>query len=419
MNKEKYLKMRNELLGEAEKLINEGKTEEANAKMKEIQDLDAKFEEITLANANINALKDNAAVKELENQSVSVPNPQALESMNNEPENKASYETAWAKVMQGKKLENNEQEIFDQVNTDFQNAFTHDTGNTTTLIPDTVVAGIWKRAEEMYPLLADVKKYNVKGTLTINKHKSIDAGDGAFYDEDTPTADEQNTFGTLVLSGCELAKAITVAWKLRAMATEDFIPYIKNELGERVGVALGTAIAQGKGKPGEGDTFKPEPLGIETALKAEEDTPQVIEYDPDNVTTPVPLTYKKMTQAVAKIHSSYLKGCAIYANNTTIWSELANLVDDNKRPLFIPDVTSGGVGRMFGMVVKPDPGITVGNILVGNANKGYVMNTNEPMSLATEEHVKARKVDYASYTIVDGAPLDTKAFALIKKVIAG
>jgi hypothetical protein len=37
------------------------------------------------------------------------------------------------------------------------------------------------------------------------------------------------------------------------------------------------------------------------------------------------------------------------------------------------------------------------------------------MSLATEEHVKARTVDYAAYTIVDGAVLDTKAFALLKK----
>jgi hypothetical protein len=37
------------------------------------------------------------------------------------------------------------------------------------------------------------------------------------------------------------------------------------------------------------------------------------------------------------------------------------------------------------------------------------------MSLATEEHVKARTVDYAAYTIVDGGLLDTKAFALIKK----
>lgn len=414
MNKEKYLKQRNELMAEIETLLADGKIEEGNAKMKDVEVLDNKWEEVKLANANLNALKDNSKVTNLVNQSV---NPGEVKVMENFIENqviddKKTYENAWAKVMQGKRLEANEQVLFDKINTDFNNAYTHDTTNTSVLIPETVVAGIWKRAEEMYPLLADVKKFNVSGTLTMKKHTSIDAGDAAFYGDGIATADEQNTFGEISLSGCELAKAITVTWKLRSMATEEFIPYIINELGERVGVALGKSVAKGAGA-----TATPrEPEGIETALLAEAETPQVVTYDPDNATTPVPLTYAKVTEAVGKIHSSYLAGCSIYATNTTIWNRLATIVDENGRPLFIPDVTSGGVGRIFGMIVKPDAGITAGNILIGNANKGYIMNTNEPMSVATEEHVKARTVDYAAYTIVDGAVMDTKAFALIQDV---
>lgn len=419
MDKKAYLDQRAVLLKDSETLIAEGKIEEADAKMKEIEELDAKWEEIKLANANMNALKEKAEVINLENRSVDVKGVKTVDNIVDEKpiDEKAAYETAWAKVMQGMKLETKEQEIFDKVNAEFRNAYTHDTGDIATLIPETVVAGIWKRAEEMYPLLADVKKYNVRGTLVFNRHDSIAAGDAAWYDEDTETDDEKNVFGQLILSGCELAKAITITWKLRAMATEDFIPFIKNELGERVGVALGTAIAQGKGKPGETDSFKPEPLGIETALLAESSAPQVVTYDPD-ANTPDPLRYEKITAAIAKIHSSYLSGCAIYANNTTIWNELATLTDEVGRPLFIPDVTSGGVGRMFGMTVKADAGVTTNNIIIGNAAKGYVMNINEPMSIATEEHVKARTVDYAVYAIVDGAPLDTKAFALIQKVVA-
>ena len=44
MEKEKYLEMRNGLYNEAEKLINEGKIEEGQAKMQEITDLDNKFD---------------------------------------------------------------------------------------------------------------------------------------------------------------------------------------------------------------------------------------------------------------------------------------------------------------------------------------------------------------------------------------
>lgn len=418
MNKEQYLAQRKALLDEAEQMLTDGKIEESNAKMEEVKDLDNKWDEIKLANANMEALKDKKTITDMEKKSENVEG-KVIENMENVLliDEKKQYENAWAKVMQGIKLDKDEQSVFDKVNTEFSNAYTHDTGNTAILIPETVAAGIWKRAVESYPLLADVKKYNVKGTLTIKKHTAIAAGDAAWYDEDTTIADEKNTFGELSLTGCELAKAITVTWKLRTMATEEFIPHIINELGERVGVALGTSVAVGKGKPGENDTFKAEPQGIETALLAEANTPQVVSYDPE-ASTADPLAFEDFTLALSKIHSSYLAGCAIYANNTTIWTQLANLKDTLGRPLFIPDVTSGGVGRMFGFVVKADAGVTDGSIIIGNPSKGYVMNTNEPMSIATEEHVKARTVDYAAYTIVDGAVLDTKAFALIRNTPA-
>lgn len=73
---------------------------------------------------------------------------------------------------------------------------------------------------------------------------------------------------------------------------------------------------------------------------------------------------------------------------------------------------------MLGFVVKADAGVTTNNIVFGNPGEAYILNNNEPMSLASEEHVKARTVDYAAYAIVDGAPLDTKAFALIQEVVA-
>jgi HK97 family phage major capsid protein len=418
MNKEQYLAQRKALLDEAEKLIGEGKTDEANAKMKDIETLDSKWDEIKLANANMEALKDKTKVSDLEDQSVKTDG-KVVAAMGKEAvvDEKKLYENAWAKSMQGKSLDSEEQAIFDKVNTEFRNAYTHDTTNTSIMVPETFVAGIWKRATEMYPMLRDAKKFNVKGTLTIKKHTAIAAGDATWYDEATATADEQNTFAELSLTGCELAKAITVSWKLRSMATEEFIPYIINELGERVGVTLGAAMAIGKGKPGEGDTFKAQPLGVETALLAESSTPQVVSYDPE-ATTADPLAYSDFTTAIGKVHSSYLPGTKIYANNNTIWTQLATLLDDNKRPYFIPDVTAGGVGRMFGFVVEADAGITDGSIIIGNLNKGYVLNTNEPMSVATEEHVKARTVDYAAYTIVDGGVLDTKAFALIRNTPA-
>lgn len=409
MTKEQYKKLRAELTEAAEGLINEGQLDDAKAKMKEVEELDNQFEQIKVANANLAALKDKSQVTDLENKSVNAEGATIVDATNQSIplSQEEVYKNAWAKQMMNKSLSGEELEVFNKVNAEFQNAFTHDTGNSGILIPETVAAGIWSRAEEMYPLFADVKKFAVKGKLIMKKHLSIVAGDAAWYDEATPTADEENEFGELVLDGHELSKAVSVSWKLKAMAVSDFIPYIINELGQRVGVALGVAVARGTGVN--------QPRGIETALLAEAGTPQVVTYDPENA-TPVPLSYAKITEAIGKVHSSYLAGAAIYASNGTIWGELANLMDDQGRPLFIPDITSGGVGRMFGMVVKPDAGLSDGTILIGNAMDGYVFNTNEPFSVVTEDHAKARVTDYVAYAVVDGDVLDEQAFAMIRNV---
>lgn len=408
--KSKYLLDRKALMNTAQALIGDGKLEDFEAKKKEIEKLDADYDNACKAQANLNAMDDKTKITDIQNLGVKIDG-EVKETMieNKTPNEKELYLNAWAKKIMGQKLDETENTLFDKVNTEFNNAYTHTTVNTPTLIPETVVAGIWARAEGMYPLLADVRKFNVAGTLTMNKHISIDAGDAAWSaDEDTATADEQNTFGQISLGGCELSKAITVSWKLKAMAVPEFLTYIQNELGARVGVVLGTSMYTGAGVAGV------QAQGVITAINAEAGTPQKVTYTADAGVDP--LTYEKLTTAISKLHSSYLNGASIYATNVTIWTTLANLLDGIGRPIFVPDVSAGGVGRMFGMTVKTDAGAGTGNILIGNAGAGYIFNTNEPLSLSTEDHVKARTTDYAAYTIVDGKVLDTQAFALLDLV---
>lgn len=415
MNKEKYLQNRKVLMEEAQNLINEGKVEEANAKMKEIEALDKAFEEAAKAQANINVLQNNAVVTDITDKSVDVLGGEVTDKLDNtEPrDEKKIYLNAWAKDMMGQNLTQEEQEVFDKVNNEFKlnplnEAFTHTTGNTGIVIPETVVEGIWKEIGETFPLWADVRKLNVKGNLSMIKGgTSTDAG---WYEEEDETEDGKETFGILNLTGCELSRSITVSWKLKAMSIDAFIPYIQSRLAEKMGAALGYGVSVGKGKPGEGDTFKPEPRGIITALKAEKDTPQIIEY-----TGADPLAYDSFTNAFAKIKSGYLKGAAIYADNKTIWAQIANIKDEAGRPYFVPDVTGGGVGRILGLIVKEDDSIPTGSILIANADKGYLANINQAMTLDNEDHKKKRETDYIAYAIVDGDVVTTKAFALIKK----
>lgn len=402
MNKEEYLKQREALMNNARTAIDKGKSEDANKAMKSVKDLDAKWDQQTKDQANLAALDDHAPIT-LDNavHVASVANVQPLteQRLNAVSKTQPTYDKVWAKTLLGHTLNTAEQAVFDKENARLNGApFSHQTGNTPTLIPNTVAAGIWKIAEEQYPAFADAKKFNVSGTLTINKHDGIVSGDAQWVDENTQSDDEQNKFSQLVLKGYELNKVATVSWKMKSMSEEDFISFLTQELGDRLGVALGVAIHQGDGKNS--------PLGIETALKAEKGTPQVATYKDQ-------IAYKDITSTMAKIHSSFAGKAAVYANSKTIWNQLANIVDGQGRPLFIASPINGGVGSILGLVVKPDAGVNDGDVLIADVADTVVVNINQALTVATEDHVKGRSTDYGAYAIADAGLLTTKGAALL------
>ena len=399
MNKKQYLAKRAQLMNEAQALIDAGKAAEAEEKMKEITALDEQWDAIAQAQANFKALNHEPVAM------LPVALEGALEddAKSEKKLEKAwaseEYKTAWAKTLMGKTLTSEEQSVYDMVNEDF----THTTGNTGIVIPKTVSRGIWEKAAEMYPYFADVTKTYVDGVLSmIQENTSSDAG---WYEEDKESEDGKEEFKEFTLKGCELSRSITVSWKLKEMAIEDFIPYIQRKMAKKMGAAAGYGATHGKGTAIEG---KPEPIGTVTALLSEKNTPQVVRYEKDSVPT-----YDHILQTRAKIKSGYASGLKIYANGNTIWTKLAGIVDKNGRPIFVPDPTGNGKIRILGMVVEEDDSMSNGEVLFSNANEGYHMNINKEMSMMTEEHVKKRKTEYCGYAIMDGNIVTSDAHALL------
>ena len=408
MNYEEYKEIRKNKLDEAQAMIDSGDLEGAAAKGDEVRELDKKYDAIKEAQDNLAALSDEQRAYNVQTLTgARVEDGQVIAKINMNPteEQKADaaselYMTAFAKALKGDRMTAAETECYQMVN-----AYTHTTENTGIVVPETFAQGIWDIVEQDYPLWADVSKTYVNGNASIIK--STNSTEAAWYDEDTATADGTELFGVLQLDGCELARAITITYKLKEMAISDFIPFIQRKLAEKMGAGLGYGVSRGKGKPGAGDSFKAEPMGIITALLAETNTPQVATY------TAGELDYSDLTKQRAMIKRGSA-GLAYYANPKTIWTELANVKDQNGRPIMVADPISGGVMRMFGIAVKADDSLLDGQVLLGNARQGYAANVNKNITLETENHAKTRTTDYCAYAIVDGGVLATDMFALLK-----
>ncbi|PXX79737.1 phage major capsid protein [Dielma fastidiosa] len=404
MNKEQYLNKRKELMNEASMLLDAGKTVEAEAKVQEVKDLDGEFENACRAAANIEALKDNEVVTNINNKGTNLSDGKPFAVMHEDKKEDDIYTNAWAKTMMNLRLTDDEQTRMDEVNKNLNNDVLT-TGTHAILIPETIVAGIWKEVGEVYPLYADVLKTSVKGALTVLKSET--SSSAAWYDEDTEIEEGSETFGKATLHGCELARDITVSWKLKEMAVDEFIPFIQSMLAEKMGVAAAYGVFSGKGKAASESSDKDEPRGIKTALLAQTNKPQVVEVE-----STATLTYENITNMIAKVKGIYKKGAKFYATSNFIWGTLANVKDTTGRPYFVADTTAGGVGRLFGFVVEEDD--SVDTLLFGNANKGYHLNINKQMTLDQEDHKKLRTTDYIAYAIMDGDIRTEKAFAYLE-----
>lgn len=406
MTYQEYLNQRKALMDSAQALIDEGKFDEAESKTGEVSALDERWDAQAKAEANMRALEGNQRTVNLQNLAgTNIQEGAAVDGTDAKPAGQKKediyktqeYANAWAKVMMGQQLTAEEDKMFRLVN----EAYTHTTENTPVVIPENVTAGIWKEIGEMYPYWDDVRKTFVKGKVVIIKQAS--STEAAWYVESIKTEDGKEILEKQELNGCELSRAITISWRLKEMAIEDFLSYITSMMAEKMGTGLAYGATHGagivEGKPSE-------PLGVVTALEKESGTPQIVEYAGD---TP---TYKELTAARGKVKSGY--NPSAYANSNTIWNKLANVTDTNGRPIFIADAINGGVNRILGCVVKEDGSMKDGEVLFSDAAKGYHANVNKQISVLTEEHAKERTTDYCGYAIVDGAPMTTKAHALLK-----
>lgn len=389
MKKEKYLENRAKLMAEGKQLLDAGKIDDFNAKKAEVEALDAQFDAEAAAEANLNALENGVRV----NQQAKPVTAQSQEEIINSVE----YKRAFLKAMMRKELDADERGAYNIVNA------TTAAGSHSALIPKTIMDDIWEEMGQLHPVIADAapSRTYVKGKVSI-PYADI-SGDGAWTAETTATSEGTLTSGSVDLDGYDLSKGIAISWKLYEMSLANFEAFLRRKLAEKVSNALAAAHFTGTGSSNN------QPTGVIPTLEGETNTPQVVTYTAANG-----ISYANLLSAMSKISAGYVPKSVVYASSTTIWTLLAAILDDNKRPLFIPDVTLGGVGRMFGLPVKPEDGVTAGKVLIGNFAQGYASNVNADVELHYEEHVLARKTDYAAWTLADGKPMTTKAFAELK-----
>ena len=270
-------------------------------------------------------------------------------------------------------------------------------GSTDVVVPQTVVGGIWTAVEELYPLWAAIPKMRVNGKFIINKKVG-----GNSVIAWTPGREETKIkefqFDNFTLDGHRVSIGIEVEFDLANMSRTDFLTFLQRELARELGYQLSYAVYIGTG----------DKMGYGVKTRLEERSPaRVSEYDV--------LTYENLPHKLALLKSGHLRGARIYANNTTIWTVLATMVDQNKRPLFINNLTTDQIGTILGLSVVEAAEIPEGEILIGNFTTGMRANINRDIMIGNEFNNRNAVTAHFLHAIVDFDVLDDEAFVILKR----
>jgi len=402
MEKEKYLELRNGLYIEAEKLINEGQLEDGQAKIKEIESLDNKFENEAKALANLNALKDNTKISNiaaLSNGSIAgtVIDKISEANSNDDLTNSIEYRKAFMNYVVRKEAMPKE----------FSNAVgptkTSDVG---VLIPETVLSKIVEKMEATGMILPLVTRTNIKGGVKVptSSLKPV----ATWVAESAGSDKQKKTIDYIDFGYFKLRCAVSNSLEVDTMALPIFEQTLINNVVEAMTKAIEKAIINGDGSN--------QPKGILTEKV-------VVGQNIDIAKAEKPML-EHLEGAESALPLAYDNG-AVWLMTKKTFMAYSTIKDANGQP----------VGKVnYGISGKPER-VLLGRTVILNDYmdnyiaaptediipialfnmKDYVLNTNLNMTIKNYEDNETDDLVTKAIMLVDGKVIDKNSLVTITK----
>lgn len=404
LTKEVYIEKRNNLLAEAEEMLNNDDIEGYEAKENEIKELDEKFEKVAKAQANMNALKDKEPKKNNFIVDDKIDNKRDEDLKNEDKFASVEYRKAFMNFAKTGKM--------DEIPEKFLNV---DEMTTTTdagaVIPTTIMEEVIDKMEEYGQIFSRVRKTNIKGgvQVPVNSLKPT----ATWIDEST-TSDRQklDMSDKITFTYFGLECRISVSLLADVTTLSIFENTLTELIVEAMVKAMDKAIISGSGSGA--------PLGItnDSRVPAE----NIVELNPDEVAEWG--TWKK--KVFAQIPLAYRAGGSFIMAAGTFEGYIDGMTDANGQPIGRTNygITNGIQERFGGRevllveddVVSPYGAADTGDVVAVFCKlSDYTINSNMQMTMYRwTDHDNNEKVDKA-LLIADGKILDPNGVIIVQK----
>ncbi len=395
MHKKEYVNKRNALLDEINGLIEAGKIEDANAKMKEVEKLDADFENAAVAAANLEALKGKNAIPQ--NAAANLMN---LQQAGAEPENtldSKEYRTAFMNFVVNKT----------PISSEFKNANANTkTSDVGAVISPVLVQRIVEKVENSGYILPLVTKTSYAAGMSI---PTASVKPVATWVGEGETSNKQKTpiDGTIDFVYYKLRCPVSMSLETSVVTLDVFERRFVACVAEAMTKALELAIISGTGVK--------QPKGI---LAEEGKT--------ISIKAATGFNYKTLCQLEAAIDGAYEVG-TFYCCTKKTFMEIQSITDQNGQPIARTDYGIGTapersiLGRRVIIADEYMKSLSVSSsagdcVLFAYRFSDYVLNTNMAMRVKQYEDNDTEDQILKAVMLADGKCVDTTS--LVKVVVA-
>lgn len=391
MTKNEYLDKRNGLYNEAEALINEGKIEDADAKMAEITNLDNDFDKQAKAMASLAAM--SAVPAPLANYGIGESTAPAAANDGNIYDS-VEYRTAFMNyVATGDRS--------------FVNRFTNDapasTSDNGVVIAPTVVSRIVEKMEVIGNILPLVTRtaFPAGAVVPTKNVKPV----ASWVAEGAGSTKQGSALGSITINGyklrCEVSMTLELSVKALAFFEKNFVDAVSTAMTK--GLELAIVAGTGEGQP----------KGIATSTPLDNHTVTIAKT--------ADVKFKDIQAAEGMVPEGYdnavwLMSKANFDNN------IAGMTDNNGQPIARVNV---------GLNDKLERSIHGRKVVLTNlipANSGiigiifdmsdYMLNTNYAMRITSRENWDNENREVKAVLVADGKPLSLESLVVMKKATA-
>lgn len=315
---------------------------------------------------------------------VEIENPVAARSVaDTAADGEKEYRAAWLRNIRGLDLSDAE-----------TRALTTAAGSVGSAVPTITQNKIIEKVKQYCPLLDKIDLLRVPGGVTIPAEGTTT--DAKTHAEGAAITADADTIVSVVLSGYEVTKLVTISKSVEKMSIDAFESWLVNKIARKIAEKIGQLIVYGSGSS--------EAQGIDKITWSAANSVTVAKT--------ASLTAANVQALVALLNGGYDNGAEWLMSKTTFFADFHPLMNNSKDNIV---TEQNGSYRVMGYPISFDDRITAHEAFLGNIYRGYVGNMPEDITVTSQFVTRENAYDFLGCAMFDGKVQATEAFVKLVK----